>query len=423
MRPVEPHIFKPKLRLPLNISLQAFEQSHGIVIQCPLGVTERPLILIPELAPILAKLDGSASLDDLADRFEELGARRQLLLDLVTLLDQYLFLESPEFLRAEAQIRLAFLESPLREAALAGAAYSADPKELRRSIESYLSQNRQSSMPLRSFAKKQQSNLDILVTPHIDYQRGWQGYAQAFSAIANRSYDLVILIGTSHQYSELLFHLTRKDFASPLGVLPNATYFSDELISRYGARSIRDEYLHKKEHSLELSLPFIQLTLGVNKIVPILVGSFHHLLDWPSGPHEFEPYHNFVESLSYLLDKELQASKRVLIIAAVDMAHVGQHFGDSTALTAQFLEEVRQRDQEYLELILAQDRSGLWSHISSDLDARRICGFPTLYTVLDLVDKLGVKLRGELLGYHQAVNYRQDCAVTYAAALLSAIRQ
>ena len=62
---------------------------------------------------------------------------------------------------------------------------------------------------------------------------------------------------TSHFGGESLFQLSGKDFASPLGTFPAARAVIEDLSTAYGKeRSFRDEFLHKREHSLELQLPF-----------------------------------------------------------------------------------------------------------------------------------------------------------------------
>ena len=96
------------------------------------------------------------------------------------------------------------------------------------------------------------------------------------------------------------------------------------------------------------------------------------------------------------------------------MAHIGQAFGDSKPLSPEFMEHIAQRDRTYLETLLKNDKRALFSHIHEDQDARRICGFPTMYLTLDLFSRLGIQPRAELIDYRQAVDYKRDCAVTFA---------
>jgi AmmeMemoRadiSam system protein B len=100
------------------------------------------------------------------------------------------------------------------------------------------------------------------------------------------------------------------------------------------------------------------------------------------------------------------------------MAHIGRAFGDPGALTPERMREIAARDARYLDAIEKQDKRALFDHIAEDRDARRICGFPTMYTVLDVLGRLGERLSYEILRYDQAVDYTSDCAVTYAGVAL-----
>ena len=258
---------------------------------------------------------------------------------------------------------------------------------------------------------------------HIDYRRGALCYGTTYNHLKQEDHNLYIVIGTSHQYSRHLFHLTTKDFESPLGKLHCDKQFVKKLANQYGEiRSFADEILHKKEHSLELQLPFIKRLKNNPTIVPILVGSFHHMLKSGKWPENFEEYDKFVSCFCDCLKDYISGGKKICIIAGVDMAHVGKHFGDSDSLSPAFMDKIAERDKEYLNTIVKQDKHAMFSHIAEDQDARRICGFPTMYTVIDCLERIGVKYRSEVIDYRQAVNYKTDCAVTFAGVGLYANR-
>ena len=149
-------------------------------------------------------------------------------------------------------------------------------------------------------------------------------------------------------------------------------------------------------------------------IAPILVGSFYQMLTSGKPPHEFAIYEDFISSLTEGCRERLATGASICVIAGVDMAHVGPHFGDAQALTPEYMQQVEVRDRAYLEAIKAQDKNALWEHIASDNDQRRICGFPTMYTILDLFDRLQLTYSATLYDYRQAVDYSTGCAVTFA---------
>jgi AmmeMemoRadiSam system protein B len=398
----------PKLRHPIEIRLQKIENEEIILINCPLGISKTPLALIPAIGPVLASFEGVLSRQEILDKFSSYGLTSELLQTLITLLDENLYLATPKFFEAQNKGIQDFKDSKNRPASLAGRAYSNKGVELRGEIDRYLKYGDQ---PKTTDGRA----LCGLVSPHIDYNRGQITYGKTYNRLKEHEPDLYILIGTSHQYSKNIFHLSAKHFESPLGTLNCNVDFMLKLAELYGIdRSFEEEILHKQEHSLELQLPFIKRLKDAPKIAPILVGSFHHILQSGKLPAAFEEYDKFTDSLCQCLKEFISQGGKPCIVAGVDMAHVGKYFGDSTQLNPEYMQLIQAKDLKYLECIQKQDKKTLFEDVAEDLDARRICGFPTMYTVIDCFDRLGVKYSAELFEYRQAVNYDTDCAVTFA---------
>jgi AmmeMemoRadiSam system protein B len=398
----------PKLRFPIDLRIERVDTSEILLVSCPLGISPEPLGLIAAVAPIVAHFEGKLSVDQISAQFAHLGVTPKLVDELVHILDRGLFIEGPRFRTAERTVRETFLQATVRPAALAGLSYPADETALRAEIDRWLANGTPGIVqPGREMIG--------LISPHIDYRRGGVGYGKTYARLAPERHDLYILIGTAHQYSSHLFHLSAKDFASPLGVLACDRPFVTRLAALYGSsRSFADEILHRREHSLELQAPFLRRVQASPAIVPILVGGFHSMVAAGRPPEEYEVYESFVAALVECTAERMRAGGRICFLSGVDMAHVGRAFGDSGALTPEFMEEVARRDRVYLDAIAAHDKRALFAHVAADGDARRICGFPTLYTVLDVLERLGIRYTTDLVDYRQAVDYASDCAVTFA---------
>ncbi|MCB0336244.1 MAG: AmmeMemoRadiSam system protein B, partial [Bdellovibrionales bacterium] len=312
------------------------------------------------------------------------------------------------FYAEQQAIRDRFAASSVREPMMAGAGYAKNRDELVRELERYMgSEPEPETEPA--------DPLVALVVPHIDYRRGSHGYGQTYKKLRNQNHDVYLLLGTAHQYSPHLFHLTTKDFETPLGTLKNKRSVVETLAHSYGVeRSFADEFLHKREHSLELQTPFLAHLQPQAEIIPILVGSLHQCIRKNTYPEELEIYESFVGELASITRGIVQAGSSLCIIGGVDMAHVGRSFGDPGALSPQSMEAIAERDHQYLQAISARDKHALFDHIAEDGDARRICGYPSLYVMLDLLERLEVPYEVEQDYYHQAVDYRNDCAVTFA---------
>ncbi|MBX7136480.1 MAG: AmmeMemoRadiSam system protein B [Oligoflexia bacterium] len=398
---------KPKLRWPLEVRFEQAGSERVLLIRCPLGITPEPLVLIPAVAPLISALDGTLSCAQIAEKFSVYGVKAELVQQLAELLDRSFFLAGPRFEAEAARIKKEYLAAPVRPAALVGASYAASSSALSLELERYLLNKTDKAAAAGS--------LLCLVSPHIDYRRGSVAYGKTYNHIRAEEHDLYVVLGTSHQYSPQMFHLTQKDFATPFGILPTDQTFVQRLSQLYGYdRSFADEFLHRREHSLELQLPFLAFLKKQPRIVPILVGSFHHMLDSGQAPSDFGEYEEFVAALAEVTRERIGQGQKLLFIAGVDMAHVGQNFGDITRLTPEYMEMIKERDRSYLNAIESHDKKALFGHIAEDGDARRICGFPTMYLLLDLFERLGLKYRSELYEYRQAVDYNSDCAVTFA---------
>src|SRR5207237_7536083 len=88
--------------------------------------------------------------------------------------------------------------------------------------------------PGRPRARKPDGTLRAALVPHMDYARGGVTYGWGFKEVFERTdAELFIIVGTSH-YSPQRFTLTRKDFKTPLGVVPTDQRYLDRLVAHYG---------------------------------------------------------------------------------------------------------------------------------------------------------------------------------------------
>lgn len=402
------HYSHPKLRWPLDIRFHEIESRKILLLSCPLGITNAPLGLVAAVAPIIAHFEGKLSVQEITLKFAAHGVEDKLIHELVKILDQHYFLESPRFFGAEKGMKEEFKTAAVRQSALAGVSYPALPEMLRIEIDGYLKNG-------AGIVVSVPGKLVGLVSPHIDYRRGGVCYGITYNVLHREKHDLYIVIGTSHQFSRNLFHLTYKDFETPLGRLPTNRAVVERLARAYGTqRSFADEFLHKREHSLELQLPFLQNGAAPVEIVPILVGSFFNIMRSGKLPNDHDEYDSLIGELAECVKEQRAQGRRVCIVAGVDMAHIGRNFSDQGSLSEEIMKAAGERDKIYLDCICAQNKRALFAHIAEDSDARRICGYPTMYSVLDLFDRLNIKYRAQLFDYRQAVDYATDCAVTFA---------
>ena len=407
---------KPRLRWPLEVNYFDEKGESYIVLRDSSGVAPNPAVFPLAFAPILARLDGNNSIASILEEGAQYGVTEELLQIFVSELDQLFYLDTPASVARMNELRSEFEAKEVRDAALAGVVYSADPKSLRSEIADYLKR-----CPELEFEPPRGAAISAVMSPHIDYARGWQAYAAAHKAFAKGTRpDYIFLLGTAHQATRGIYHLSDKDFATPLGNFPSAKEVVAELCSSLGREKLLDDhFLHKEEHSLELQLPFLAHAWekeGLPKILPVLVGSFQHFLESRSSPAKDPEVADFVAALAEITAAMLKEGKKLMFYAGVDFAHIGPQFGDQEPVTDAELEGLRARDSEMLDVLLRSDEEALFAHICEDGDQRRVCGYPSLYTMLATMKAAGISARGHCLDYRQAVDSKRECIVSFASA-------
>lgn len=187
--------------------------------------------------------------------------------------------------------------SHIREPAVAGAFYPADPDELRTEVQRLLARAECNLEPDRQ--------LKAVACPHAGYLYSGGVAAEAFACFRNRQIDTVVLVGPDHYIGfEGIAVYPEGAFRTPLGDVPIDAELAAYLIDQgEGVRAAPEA--HAREHALEVQLPFLQAVLPRAQIVPILMG--------------FRSRSN-VELMATLLSQALD-NPRVCLLASTDLSH------------------------------------------------------------------------------------------------------
>jgi AmmeMemoRadiSam system protein B len=408
----------PKLR-PLRARRVAHEGRDFVALEDPAGVVEGSVLVPLEgFHGIVRHFDGRTSLGEIRARLRrETGqdVGEEALRSMVQQLDQALVLDGPAF----ADFRDRYRREATRPAAFAGRSYAGDPPALRSQIDDYF-RHGQGAGPLRALpspGRPDGSRLRAVLCPHIDYFRGGPTYTWAYKELVERSdADVFVVLGVAHQYSRHRFAFTAKDFSTPLGLVKTDRAHVERLAEAAGAHLFDDELAHRTEHSIEFQAVFLQHLLGGRRdfaIVPVLVGSFHDLMDRGVEPIDDPEVRRFVEALK---SAEAAGGRKVAYIGSIDLCHVGPEFGDAERLDRSTLEEVRRFDRELLDRAVAADPAGWFATAARVANRYRVCGLAATYTLLHAIGPA----RGRLLRYEQAVNPERTCGVTFASLALDA---
>lgn len=156
----------------------------------------------------------------------------------------------------------------IRQPAVAGQFYPLDPLRLQTMVTDYL-QQAATDDPLAEdlFVPR------AIIAPHAGYLYSGPIAASAYARLASRRETVtrVLALGPAHRVPVRgLAVTTSTTFVTPLGEIPVDQKAIQRLLAFpyvYAA-----DRAHVPEHSLEVHLPFLQLTLDHFSLVPLLVG-------------------------------------------------------------------------------------------------------------------------------------------------------
>jgi MEMO1 family protein len=396
----------PRLR-----AVEAFPVEHEgqrcIALRDPAGFTDQIAVLPGPLLDLVSLFDGEHPVEAIREilrrRHGEAPSVEQIAA-LVERLDDAGFLDSERFQARRRATDDAFRQSLVRPAAHAGGAYAGEPAALREQIGGFLA----AGAVARSAADRPGA-LSGLIAPHIDFHRGGPTYGAAYQEVLDRSdADLYVILGTCHAGMPDPFAVTLKPYDTPLGPAAVDRDFYEALARRAGQDLLASEPAHRAEHSIEFQAVMLRSLLGGRRsftILPVLASYLHEAVWAGSDPEADTRVPRFLDALR---ETVAASSRRVCLVAGVDLAHVGPRFGDPDPNTETSLAAVEREDRIMLESVVAGDARGFFSRVAADRDARRICGLSPIYSLLRVLPQPG-----------RLIEYRQwpdpEGAVTFCA--------
>jgi MEMO1 family protein len=396
--PVERPQLRPHLR-----TMRMPHNPEQIYLMDRLGLAE-PFALSPVESSWLEFFDGLHTFTDIQDHALRLLGDEMILLEhlgrFVARLDEGMLLNTPRFQEV--------VGSPVRPPRCIGC-YEEEPEALRQQLRSLFTHPRGAGLPRQT---RPDGSLRAALLPHIDYLRGGLCYTYGFKELFEKSdAGLFVIIGTSH-YSGHRFTLTRKNFQTPLGVVPTDQAYIDRLVKHYGDGLFDDEWLaHLPEHSIELEVVFLQfLYEGVRpiRIVPLVVGSFHDCVAAGAAPATRSDIARMIQALRRA---EEETNEKICYVISGDLAHIGSKFNTDEQLDDRLLEQSYVQDQTLLRKAQAVDTAGFFRVIAAEGDERNICGLPPTYVTLEALQPGA----GKVLSYDRFVDPRRHESVSFAS--------
>lgn len=247
----------------------------------------------------------------------------------------------------------------VRSSPIAGSWYPGEAAELGREVEEYLGRVAPGPPPGRLVA---------LISPHAGLFYSGPVAAHGYSLLRERRELTVVLVGPSHFVPfDGVSVFASGCWETPLGRVAIDEDLAHALVAE--DPGITDEpTLHRREHSLEMQLPFLQRLVSGLRIVPVLMGS---------------QVRSEVLMLSSALARAL-AQRPALLVASSDLSHY------HPARVANHLDSLVVGDVERF------DPEGLMDRLEGSSD--HACGGGAMVAVMKAARGLGAR-RAQVLCY------------------------
>ncbi len=281
----------------------------------------------------------------------------------------------------------------VQPANLAGTWYPADPAELRAMVEGFLARADVGPDP----------TVRAVVVPHAGYRYSGVTAGAAYGRIPCRRWRRAAVVAPSHYHAfpGAAVH-PGSGFATPLGVVPVDREAADAFVARARAKVSFSTSPFRREHSVELQIPFLQVVDPSMRLVPILVGS---------GTRAGR---ELADALRSLDDGD------TLFVVSSDFTHYGASF-DYVPFPATGPEEVSQRLRELdfgaIDPVRRGDADRFDDYVAES--GITVCGRTPISAFLHAE---GGALEGELVAYRTSLEVTRDHehSVSYAAIVLRA---
>lgn len=255
----------------------------------------------------------------------------------------------------------------VRKPAVAGSFYPDNPDELRKMIhDSYIHPLGPGVLPPAAGDRK---GVSACVCPHAGYEYSGPIAAHSYLWLSElRKPELVVVVAPNHYGVGSGVSTFREGaWETPFGVVPVDPDATAQIVKLTGLVDY-DPESHRREHSIEVQLPFIQQLYGSFKLLPISLAF-----------QDIETARELGRGLSKLL-----VGRDAALIASSDLTH----YEPATV--------AREKDMALLETVLALDVEAFYDV----LEKKQVtaCGFGAIATVMEASRLLGFK-RGELHKY------------------------
>jgi MEMO1 family protein len=370
------------------------------ILQDPTGFAQGPIVAGVIVAWVLERCDGHSTVEDLQADLAREGAGMVPAGEIEKILDSL-----GEMGYVEGPCTEAWRLATARPAVCAGQSYPDEPSALREMLNGFFaSEDGPGSAPDASG-----NFMRGLVAPHIDYRRGGPCYAHAYRALSRSApADIYVILGTAHNPMPHLYTATHKHFQTPLGLAETDAEFIAALADRAHFDIFAGEAVHRAEHSIELQVLMLQYIFPDRpfRIVPVLCGSFHDLMEKKQAPADDPEVKGFIAAL-----RATASGRSVCVIAGADLSHQGRFFEQDVDITEDFKRDLESSDRRILDALASGGAGGFYRAAAESGNRTNICSVNNIYTLCAALAPKTVRL----IDYGQFHLAKEENLVTFCA--------
>jgi MEMO1 family protein len=392
--------------------LEAIEIEHEgkpmILLRDHEGLLAQPLAITPAAFFIAMMLNGQTRADEISQVLSKSTGQlvsTDQIHNVIREFEKMELIETPAVQEKRRQVVVDFINNPVRPAYLKNTAYPEGMLDLAVQFGKYFNDPSGPGKQAATSPSRLMSALGV-VSPHIDFHRGGPAYAWTYQALSEcPPPDIVVALGVAHMSPNSPWVMTPKAFETPYGPLAANEDVYKEIAASLWYNVREEEAVFRTEHSLEFQAVWLKY-LWRDKApawVPILCSSFDRFCD-TRAPSSIATIEDALQKIGASLLKRHQSGQRVMILAGVDMAHVGARFGDEMEMTSDIRAKIEKEDRDSINHLLSRDADAFYLSVVKDNHWRKWCGLSALYTSIRLINILaqGKPVESSLLTYAQA---------------------
>ena len=396
--PMAEHLNRPHIRNFQPLGMEKDGKSF-VMLRDPSMLAEQQMAVLPQVLQLILMFQGRETLDEIAAKTQ---APLHILRDVVTRLDEVGLIWGPRFEELERVAKAKITEHghfPISCSASLGQ----DSQTCHEAMDKWLSDMEDPEI---------EGTILGLVAPHLDYQRGWPGYAAAYRALKkDEKPNRVIILGTNHFGIGDGVVVSEYGFATPIGKASADKSMLAFLEKTLGSKRIyADQIDHLGEHSVQMHIPWIQHFYGD---VPMLAALIPNpLVPLVADDDARATTEQFVDAVRTAL---AELGGRTLLIASSDLSHVGQQFGDPGTINDESANQVEKIDRERLAAYCKKDIAGFEGLFIKDQNRTRWCSVGNMLAAQNILRPANV----DLIDYQQVRDPNGMSMVSSAAIAFS----